>query len=470
MSSLPDVVRECVAGEVIAAYKPRSVSSVYVICEPPCEQKCGGVNIVTEEEFLGDVQAATLGEIVASTLLAPPEMLYGDESLVEEAMTTYHYRVLLEEHKRLRKMLGRLSERAIVSVVYHLFARASRIQRFYPWAGHGLVEALAKEPRKLVALSARILEEAGCKPQGTVAGLCTSSSISRRGWKLSTARLTRLWPLVRPGGSDHPLLKDPLLLVRLDKARLRTKLMRFEDQAYRVASIARALETIRRGIGGTVTIHYSRFKSIIVKRYLTPATAKWIIAAGAALPIYPYRLTPRSRLEAEYIAVSSMLDLGLPVPQPILVDPRGLKAAYEYIEGTPLHQIISKDPVPPAMASAGALLAEVHKKGWVVGDANPSNFIVGRERVYLVDLEQAMQASSLRYRAWDLAVLVYYSFLFNPREPGKRAAMVARAYIEAGGERDVVKEAAKTVYTVPFVAIAPVTVLDKARKALLHSV
>ncbi|AEM37917.1 Mn2+dependent serine/threonine protein kinase [Pyrolobus fumarii 1A] len=461
---------ECVTGDVVAVVKPRGVASVYVVCEGECEAHCPGYNVVRVDELVGDAEASILGELVASMLLTPPEQIDGDPSVIEEARMAYLTRIAVEEHARLRKLLGGLAAHAKVAHIYHIVARASRLSRLYPWVPSSLIDVLRSDARVVVRDAEQSLLEAGCERSGGPwFELCEHSGARiRRGWRLVAVRLTRIWPLVRPGGVDHPLIRDPLLLVKLRRGRLRTKVLEFEEQLYSVTGVKRILRTVQMGLGGTVTAYRGEFKSVIVKRYLTPATAKWVVAAGIALPIYPYRLAPRDRLEAEYDAVNAMLDAGLPVPEPVLVDPRGLKAAYEYIEGTPLHHLVAKDPLHPSLAEAGMLLAQLHREGWVMGDANPTNFIVGRDRIYMVDLEQARKSDSIKHRAWDLAVLVYYSFLFNPQEPGNRAMLVAKAYIAAGGDVEVVREAARVVFAVPFTPIAPVTVLEKARRAFLH--
>ncbi len=462
-------MRECVDGEVVAIVKPRGVESVYAICEGECHSNCTGVNTLTVDELLGDAEAGILGELVASTLLPTPQRIEGDEDIVAEARLAYAARIAAEEHHRLARMLGGLARLARTAHLYHLVARLARLSRLYPWAAKSLVDCISAGGGDLHALAKRSLEEAGCRGEGVWYRVCSEArGGSRRGWHPPSTRLTRIWPLVRPGAATHPLLRDPLLLVRLPRGKLRTRILGFEEQLMRVTGVERLLRARRMGIGGTVELVKGGWKSAVVKYYRLPATLKWIVAAGVALPIYPYRLAPRERLEAEYEAVIELGDKGFPVPEPIMLDLYGMRAAYEYIEGTPLHQLVAKDPLAPSLAEAAALLAQLHREGWVMGDANPSNFIVSRYSTYIVDLEQARRSDRLRHQAWDLAVLVYYTFLFNPQEPGNRAALIARAYISAGGEPHVVTEASRVVYALPFTPVAPVTVLEKARRALHH--
>ncbi len=461
------MAEKCVDGDVVLLFKPVGVESTYVVCEDECSVSCQGYNVVTVDELLGDAEAGVLGEVVASLLVVPAERLEGDTSLYEEARMTYLVRVVAEEHARLRRLLRGLARVARAAHIYHVVSRVARLSRIYPWVGLSLVETLRHQPTAVISLARRALRELGCRGDGTWYEPCGEPR-KRRGWRLIATSLQRLWPLVKPGAATHPLLRDPLLLVKLPRGRLRTKLLSFEDQLYAITGVKRLLRMQIEGLVGSVTLYRGSFRSAIVKRYLTPATAKWIVAAGLSLPIYPYRLDPRSRLEAEYSAVCRMLDLGLPVPEPLLIDPRGLRAAYEYIPGTPLHQVIASNPETPLIAEAAALIARIHSHGWVVGDTNPSNFIVVQDAVHLVDLEQARESTSLRHRAWDLAVLIYYSFVFSPREPGNRAMLAAKAYLAAGGERDVVREASKVVYALPFAAAVPINVLEKARRALHH--
>ena len=148
---------------------------------------------------------------------------------------------------------------------------------------------------------------------------------------------------------------------------------------------------------------------------------KWLPAAALGRGYVSYRVSPKSRMAAEYRYLRLL--------RPIARTPRILEvcADYttsvmvrEYVEGTPT--LSSRDPGD--WGAAGRLLARIHRAGYAVGDPNPGNFIVDDVGARLIDAEQARPLDD-RAAAWDLAVFAAYArFMGAPRD-------LVRAALEA---------------------------------------
>jgi thiamine kinase-like enzyme len=96
-----------------------------------------------------------------------------------------------------------------------------------------------------------------------------------------------------------------------------------------------------------------------------------------------------------------------------------------------------------------------------LGDCKPENFIVSKDEIVLLDLEQATRDGN---QAWDIAEFLYYSGHYSPPMSSTNAAgIIARnfleGYLEAGGKKETVKKAASARYTKVFSVFTPPHVL-----------
>jgi len=440
---------------------------------------------VPEAVLLRDVLASTFGEALAGLLLARPAEEEDAVGILGRARRLYATRVARLEAARLRRRLGLLSGHALVADIWPLVSRMARLQRVHVWLRRPYLSTLSREGvgwlrgvargiyaehlferldpllERLVALSEKL------------PGPPSLGSVVREAAQLQGFSPAGLLPVevfmeslaVKP----HPLTRDPLLLVRLDAARLATRLMRFEEQLYRIIGVERALRRRRSPIRSVELVEASGITPAVVKNYRDFTAAKWVLVAAAA-PYYPRpRTSPSRRLQAEYHYNRVLASRGFHVPDPILVDPRRLRAAYTYIEGRTLADLVAENPLHPVYREYGALLARLHRGGVALWDSNPTNVIESGGRLYLVDLEQAREAASVAERAVDVAVAVYYTIPYSVAEVAKRAYMLARAYIEAGGSPEAVMEASKYKYAAPFMTLALPHLVEKARRALARA-
>ncbi|ABM80689.1 hypothetical protein [Hyperthermus butylicus] len=449
-----------------------------------CAIRSGDKVVLTVDEdlFVSDIESSTLGETLASLLLLKPVETRNWEEYKLLA-GRYLERLRFEEARRLQKLLQVNVERAYMADIYPAIARLSRLQHLYLWLRSPLNTALrsskyyewlrrlAKWPRFI-----RIADVIGDREEGksrSVRFSALAQSLS------STSLISLIDPALLMEGFSvrpHPLLVDPLLLVRLDSAKLATRLLDFEEQLYALTGVKRLLDMAKSvmkqrvaAIRSVELVEVAGFRTAVIKRYRDVTAVKWIVAAITSLPLPKPRLNPLSRLNNEYYFNRLLAEKGFNVPEPILVDPRRRIAAYSYVEGTDLAAALQRSPLPPVYRELGGLLAAVHQEGIVLWDTNPSNFIDSPRGLYIVDLEQARRSTRIEDMAWDIAVAAYYPAIYSPREAAARARLIAEGYLHAGGSEKVIVEAAKPRYAAPFIVAVPPTTLEKTRKALLKA-
>jgi len=164
---------------------------------------------------------------------------------------------------------------------------------------------------------------------------------------------------------------------------------------------------------------------------------KWLPPTLLFRPVYPFTLDPGERFKREL----NFFNLGasgkwssFSTPRVLSVDEDALTLVREYVEGDLIDY--RKD-----IKMLAAALAEVHSKGYVLGDVKPTNFIVGKE-LYIIDAEQATQSSSNDHRAWDIMLSTFFmSYLMIWDLPTFKETLrdFLRSYLDNGGGEDVIK-------------------------------
>ncbi len=172
---------------------------------------------------------------------------------------------------------------------------------------------------------------------------------------------------------------------------------------------------------------------------------KWLPLALLLRPVYPFTLDPRERFKREL----NFFNLGasgkwssFSTPRVLSVDENALTLIREYVEG----DLIDYKENAKMLAAA---LAEVHSKGYVLGDVKPTNFVVGNE-LYIIDAEQATQSSSNDHRAWDLLLTTFFmSYLLIRDLPTFKEVLkdFLKGYLDSGGGEEAVKQVASIKLT-----------------------
>lgn len=170
---------------------------------------------------------------------------------------------------------------------------------------------------------------------------------------------------------------------------------------------------------------------VVVKRFTSEiGLLKWLPPAIFLKASYPFALTPKERFEREIDFMSFSNWEKFRVPKILSADRENLTITREYVEGRSL-SCDKRDDV----ATLGKILAEVHSKGFCLGDVKPTNFIVNNEAIYVIDAEQ-----SVRFReelgSWDLIVATFFISLANYMKFDvfhELFTEFSRSYLDSGG-------------------------------------
>ena len=206
----------------------------------------------------------------------------------------------------------------------------------------------------------------------------------------------------------------------------------------------------------------------VVKQFLDWSNLKWLPLTLWSVGTTTFSVLGQSRLEKEYAINNFLQSKGFPVPKIFHISHKRRLIFEEFIEGEELVKAIKRIFSPNRTArdvalvkEVGRKVAEAHSLGVSLGDCKPENFMITENGVVLLDLEQASRDGN---RAWDIAEFLYYSGHYSPPMASTNAAnIIARSfiegYLEAGGKKDAVKEAATARYTKVFSVFTPPHVL-----------
>jgi tRNA A-37 threonylcarbamoyl transferase component Bud32 len=204
----------------------------------------------------------------------------------------------------------------------------------------------------------------------------------------------------------------------------------------------------------------------VIKKFRDWSSFKWFTLALWSLGTKTFAVLGQSRLEREYAINQFLQGQGFPVPKILHVSPQKRLIFEDFIEGEKMVETIkriisSKENAVKEAAmvkEAGRRIAEAHTLGVSLGDCKPENFIVTKDgKIFFVDLEQAARNGN---QAWDVAEFLYYSghYVF-PISSAKAASIIAKnfieGYLEAGGSKETVKNAASARYVKVFSFFTP---------------
>jgi len=206
---------------------------------------------------------------------------------------------------------------------------------------------------------------------------------------------------------------------------------------------------------------------IVVKKFKDWHGVKWFPLALWALGTKAFAVLGQSRLEREYAINQFLGNKGFLVPKVLYVSPQEGLIFEEFVEGENLVYVIkrivsseSKQATADValVKEVGRKIAEAHRLGVVFGDCKPENILVTKEgKLYFVDFEQASRSGD---KAWDVAEFLYYSghYVF-PLSSTDLVEFMARrfieGYLEGGGKKETVRNAASPRYTKVFSIFTP---------------
>jgi len=258
----------------------------------------------------------------------------------------------------------------------------------------------------------------------------------------------------------HIIFKTPLGLVSLsDKSNI-------EDVARKIIPNGNFSKMKVKNIGGVLNDVYiltlkkdGKELKFIVKRYLDWSNLKWLPLTLWSLGTTTFSVLGHSRLEKEYAINRFLHSKNFPVPKVLHISHQNRLIFMELVEGESLEKVVKRlfgsnktERDVALIREAGRRVAEAHNLGVSFGDCKPENFMASKDCIVLLDLEQASRDGN---RVWDVAEFLYYSGHYSPTLASTKAAtVVARSfiegYLEAGGKKTTIKQAASARYTKVF--------------------
>ncbi len=177
-------------------------------------------------------------------------------------------------------------------------------------------------------------------------------------------------------------------------------------------------------------------RKYVVKRFTREVgLIKWIPPAIVFRATYPFTLIPKERFKRELRFFNHPWER-IRTPQVIEADEKKLSIKRVYIEGSMLNYEEDLDRIAKG-------LAEIHSKGWALGDVKPTNFVKGDGDLYVIDAEQAVDSGKTTYMAWDLMLTSFfaaYTFLVEVRKYETFVKRFFRKYLDSGGPYNAVKD------------------------------
>lgn len=235
------------------------------------------------------------------------------------------------------------------------------------------------------------------------------------------------------------------------------------DKLVRLHETLREVKVIK-DLGGVVNytvlakLKENREKLVVIKKYRNWKAIKWLPTALWTIGLIDFTTIPSERLLREIKALIMLAKYGFKVPSIYSVDWVNKVLIREYIEGTPLSDIIRKKKKELSEISykAGVLLASIHSKGITLGDSRPSNIILSNGHLIPIDLEQS---SNTIPPAWDIAEFLSFmsmDLLFRIKESLNAAKNFAEGYLSISNNRKVFYDSFKAKYVRILLPISPI--------------
>ena len=446
--------------------------------------------IVSKNALTGDVYYDLLGGYLASKLTVFTRIIYDRGLWLRKVLEDYRYRIVLREIETLASY-GEIIEYALVPYEYFpvknlsIYAKinynlAVMLVKAYNDLGEGLLERMSKEYESLIK---NVVMRHKLKLIDKYIKLKPASIPKALFSKTSGFIKEIVIPLAHPlldviagyrrsekGPIQLPLCFDsPHILIEMELGKLALgdwhKVVKVLMGEYRRKIKRKSIYSII----DTAELHEYDKGIVVVKQYMGLPGVKWLLASLVASISKKFSVLPSERLLNEYKAVMELNKHNIPTRHVLIVDPISYTMVFEFIEGEPLSNFLSKESsiTLRAYRLVGELLASIHGIGLTIGDTKPDNFIynIKEDKIYPIDLEQAKKTDSIEEKAWDIAMFTYFHF----HKPYKEVEIYLRefltSYRDTMGSRPI-KEATRAKYLIPFTSIAPIQQLIKLQNLM----
>jgi tRNA A-37 threonylcarbamoyl transferase component Bud32/predicted nucleotidyltransferase len=511
----------CLYGSRVAGYaKPDSDYDVLVVLEhykPAVRYKYlqDGVTVssllVDANALLEDAARAKLGEFVVGRLLNIYDPIYGAEYL-KNVEVTYKKRVILETLRELALTYGELSTILLIKPEYFLFHKLKKRAAIYPPAFYSYIKTYGGPyASRNIEATLKGFKEAlkDIEEEGLINLIDDGARVKRSGIRVN--QMTKILDLLTYASrgitqyavhsyagrvgldvvgkeifsklsrsrsvSEMPeILEQPTKALSISEGRLVVECDDWVKDAKQHFGFDPSAETKFKGLGefySTTQLleitNGKRSQKVVVKRFKNISAFKWTLLNIWAIPSKKFEQNPDARMAYEYLALLKFRDLGFNTPQILLLYLSDRILVTEFLQGKNLGDIIthylageSEDLEPVKIY--GRILAELHKKGYTIGDTKPSNTLYIDSKLYLTDLEQAMEGGD---PSWDIAEFIYYAIRLTPYS--NRVKNFINTFKEGYlsiGEKSALAEAASPKYLKPFQPIILPNVVKIVREEL----
>ena len=514
------IVASALYGSRVAGYaKPSSDVDVLLILENHdkgvlyrYEKYCGylfAVLTVDKALFELDLEKGELGEFVVGRLLTPFIPIEGAEYL-KEASVKYKMRVVLETLESLQLEYPEAYTDLRIKPEFFLYEKLWKRASIYPPVKYSYSQMLSDElkPRNLPMMmdgfmeALKKLEAEGIvkfengyvipvkslemKPLKKVLSIfrevkrATKAYITHGYAGRSVSPMKVAWEFASKAlrGSDlgeHEELEQPELYLYLPSSiGYVSVLEKFSPEAltegiqhfkgFKIESIEK--------LGGTlnfvdlITLRRNcELYRIVLKRFKDWYGFKWFPLSIWTLGVQKFALGGKTRMLKEYSAFMRLSKWNLPSPKVVYIGLADKLLLTEYVPGETFDRILSRFfsgsdanySVLEVCRSVGRAMAEVHKRGMILGDPKPENIKLFNSKIYFLDLEQSSMSGD---QAWDLAELLYFTghMTLSSRKAELYASSILDGYLEVG-EGSILEKVADVKYIRVFTMVAPPNVL-----------
>ena len=469
--------------------------------------------LVDAKALKDDAEKAKLGEFVVGRLLNVYEPIYGAEYL-RHVEVLYKKRVVLEALRDLASTYGELSTILLIGSEFFLFDKLKKRAAIYPPASYSYINTYSgpngvrnleatlrgfKEALKEIEYEGLItlvdgrakIKRLGIRvsQMGKILSLITYASrgitqyaihsyAGRVGLDVIGKEVFSKISRSRSVGEAPTLLKHPMDSFSVSEGRLVVECDDWVKDVVQHFGFKPPAETKFKRLGEfystTQMLEVSdgtRSLKVVVKRFKNLSAFKWALLNMWALPTKRFEQNPDARMAYEYSAILKLREIGFNTPRILLLYLSDRILVTEFIQGKNLGEVIThylngESDDLEAVRLYGKTLAELHNKGYTLGDAKPSNTLYYGSRLYLTDLEQAMEGGD---PSWDIAEFIYYAIKLTPFS-GRIQDFITvfkEGYLSVG-ERRALIEAASPKYLKPFLPLILPDVVKIIRGSLAN--
>lgn len=204
---------------------------------------------------------------------------------------------------------------------------------------------------------------------------------------------------------------------------------------------------------------------IVLKRFKDWYGFKWFPLSIWTLGVQKFALGGKTRMLKEYSAFMKLSKWNLPSPKVVYISLVDKLLLTEYVPGQTFDRILSEffsgsNTAPSILEvcrNVGKAMAEVHKRGMVLGDPKPENIKIFNSKVYFLDLEQSSMGGD---QAWDLAELLYFTghMTLSSKKAELYVSSILDGYLKVEGG-SILEKVADAKYLRVFTMVASPNVL-----------